>query len=53
MGKLQIKQVDSVMTALEKSKAIVFDLRNYPNGTMYHVSTYLNAKPVTLPIQVC
>jgi C-terminal processing protease CtpA/Prc len=47
MGKLQIKQVDSVMTALEKSKAIVFDLRNYPNGTMYHVSTYLNAKPVT------
>jgi C-terminal processing protease CtpA/Prc len=46
MGKLEIKQVNSVMTALQDSKTIIFDLRNSPKGTMYQVSRFLNPKPV-------
>lgn len=47
MGKLEVKQVDSVMNVVQKSKAIIIDLRNYPKSTMYHVSRFLNPKATT------
>ena len=42
MGVLKHKQVDSVMKLMMTKKAIIFDIRNYPNGTMYAISRYLN-----------
>ncbi len=41
IGKLSQKQVDSVMTALLPAKAIMFDLRGYPQQTVYSVGRYL------------
>jgi C-terminal processing protease CtpA/Prc len=35
------------MSVLQKSKAMIIDLRNYPKGTMYHVSRFLNPKQAT------
>jgi carboxyl-terminal processing protease len=42
MGALKRKQVDSVMKIMMNKKAIIFDVRNYPNGTMYAIANYLN-----------
>lgn len=41
MGKLTTKQVDSVMIPLLTARAIIFDLRNYPQGTYWLVGRYL------------
>lgn len=46
MGKLIDRQVDSVMNALWGAKAIIFDLRNYPQRTYWLVGHYLVDKPV-------
>jgi carboxyl-terminal processing protease len=45
MGHLEIAEVASMMKDLMPCKAIVFDVRNYPNGTMDEISKYLNSKP--------
>ncbi|MEZ0539088.1 S41 family peptidase [Fibrella arboris] len=45
MGKLMSRQVDSVMKPLLRARAIIFDLRNYPNGTFWLVGRYLQTKP--------
>ena len=42
MGKLKPDEVDLMMTKLNNTKAIIFDLRNYPKGTLYEISNYLN-----------
>jgi len=42
MELLDIEDVDSMMTQLLKLHAIIFDLRNGANGTMYEISRYLN-----------
>jgi carboxyl-terminal processing protease len=42
MGLLKRKQVDSVMKIMKNKIAIIFDIRNYPHGTMYAISRYLN-----------
>ena len=42
MGLLETKDVADMMTSLMKCKAIIFDIRNYPKGTMYAISDYLN-----------
>jgi carboxyl-terminal processing protease len=34
-------KVDSMMTALEKTKAIIFDIRNYPQGTAWNIAPKL------------
>ncbi|MFD2937487.1 S41 family peptidase [Spirosoma flavum] len=47
MGKLMAKQVDSVISALWGAKAIIFDLRNYPQDTYGLVGAHLVNK--TLP----
>lgn len=42
MGQIRRKQVDSVMKIMMNKKAIIFDIRNYPNGTAFLISWYLN-----------
>lgn len=42
MGRLAAHQVDSVMVPFMVVKAIIFDLRNYPQGTMGQVLKSLN-----------
>jgi C-terminal processing protease CtpA/Prc len=38
--------VDAAMAEVMTTKAIIFDIRNYPNGTMYQISNYLNPHKV-------
>ena len=44
MGKLTKAEADRAMTELINTKAIVFDVRNYPQGTMYEIGKYLDVK---------
>ena len=41
MGVLTKKHVKPVMKSLKGTNAIIFDVRNYPNGTIYKVCKYL------------
>ena len=43
MGEIKEKHIPDMINALEKTKAIVFDMRNYPNGTYDLISNFLNA----------
>jgi C-terminal processing protease CtpA/Prc len=45
MALLEIDDVKLTMDSLSKTKAIIFDIRNYPKGTMYSISEYLNKSP--------
>ncbi len=47
MGQLSSPQVDSVIRPLLSAKAIIFDVRNYPNATIGQVMAYLNGNPAT------
>lgn len=42
MGILENKDVEQMMKELKKSKAIIFDIRNYPNGTLGSIAQELN-----------
>jgi hypothetical protein len=42
MGILEVAQVDEIMAQLMNTRAIIFDIRNYPRGTLYKIATYLN-----------
>ncbi|RYJ40094.1 Peptidase S41 [Flavobacterium anhuiense] len=44
MGVIKPKNVPEMVEALKNTKAIVFDLRNYPQGTYKVISDFLNAK---------
>ena len=46
MGLLERKGVDSLFTALKETRAILFDLRNYPRGTVGEICRYLYEKPL-------
>lgn len=43
MGVLKSANVPAMIDALKSTKAIVFDMRNYPNGTYDDVANFLNA----------
>jgi len=43
LGLLQPKQTNMYLNKLKDTKAIIFDVRNYPNGTMYRIANFLNA----------
>lgn len=45
MGALEKDDVSKMMKSLMNTKAIIFDIRNYPKGTMYLISNYLNSEP--------
>lgn len=47
MGILEKKQVDSMMQALKNTRSIIFDIRNYPRGTMLPITAYLTDTPIT------
>jgi C-terminal processing protease CtpA/Prc len=42
MGLLQTADVPAAMAAVFNTSAIIFDVRNYPNGTMYDIASRLN-----------
>jgi C-terminal processing protease CtpA/Prc len=44
MGTLKIKDIPNMIEKLKLTKAIVFDIRNYPNGTGHDISNFLNSK---------
>ena len=46
MGLLKIKEVKGAMEDLKNTKGIIFDIRNYPNGTWGDISKYLNTNAV-------
>lgn len=41
---LTIKEVPTVMEALKDTKSIIFDIRNYPAGTLYSIAYYINSE---------
>lgn len=43
MGRLQRAEVPKMMEDLMKTQGIIFDIRNYPNGTMYDIGSYLSS----------
>ncbi|MFD1603473.1 S41 family peptidase [Flavobacterium artemisiae] len=43
MGILKEKDVPNMIEALKGTKAIVFDVRNYPKGTIREISNFINA----------
>jgi C-terminal processing protease CtpA/Prc len=44
MGTLKVKDIPDMIENLKLAKAIVFDIRNYPNGTGRDISNFLNSK---------
>ena len=44
LGSLNPKDVSKAMKALWNTKAIIFDVRNYPQGIYHKLSKYLNAQ---------
>ncbi|AHJ95509.1 hypothetical protein Hsw_PA0176 (plasmid) [Hymenobacter swuensis DY53] len=41
MGRLQTKDVAAMFAAFNATKAIIFDMRSYPNGTAWAIAPYL------------
>jgi C-terminal processing protease CtpA/Prc len=52
MGVLKVKDVPEMIEALKSSKAIVFDLRNYPKGTFKDIANFLNPKEKEFAIYI-
>lgn len=46
MGALHINDVSKMMKSFRNTSGIIFDIRNYPIGTMYKIARYLNNKRV-------
>ena len=44
MGILEKQDVSEAMEKLKNTKAIVFDIRNYPKGTGYAIAEYISSK---------
>lgn len=44
LGLLQPKHVNEVLNNVKDTKAIIFDVRNYPNRTMYKIANFLNSE---------
>jgi C-terminal processing protease CtpA/Prc len=44
MGVIKPKHIPDMIQALKSTKAIVFDMRNYPNGTYGEIADFLNAQ---------
>ena len=50
MGLLQPSQVPAMYNALKDAPAIIFDIRNYPNGTLWDLGPLLFPEPITSAI---
>jgi C-terminal processing protease CtpA/Prc len=44
LDRLKVGQVDSMFGRLQNTKAIIFDMRGYPNGTAWQIAPRLTAK---------
>lgn len=44
MGILENKEVKKMMKELDATKAIIFDIRNYPKGTLYNIAERINTE---------
>ena len=44
MGDIENDDVDEAMKSLKDTRGIIFDIRNYPKGTLYSFANYLNSK---------
>ena len=44
LGLLQPKETSYYLNKLQNTKAIIFDVRNYPNGTLNQIDKFLNAE---------
>ena len=44
MGALEIEDITNMIEKLSPTKAIIFDMRNYPNGTYEGISNFLNSE---------
>ncbi|MCV2485864.1 S41 family peptidase [Flavobacterium sp. SH_e] len=44
MGVIKPKNIPDMIEALKSAKAIVFDMRNYPNGTFGEIANFLNSE---------
>ena len=47
MGVIKEKHISAMIEALKSTKAIVFDMRNYPQGTWKEISKFLNPQEKT------
>jgi C-terminal processing protease CtpA/Prc len=45
LGRLQTKDVARMFKLFNTTKAIIFDMRGYPNGTAWSISPYLTDRP--------
>lgn len=43
MGIIKKKDVPNIMESLKDTKAIIFDIRNYPNGIHYSIANYISS----------
>jgi carboxyl-terminal processing protease len=48
MGRLTVNDVGNMMNDLWETDAIIFDLRNYPQGTLWTLVNYLFTQPITI-----
>lgn len=46
MGRLEPNDVKEMMHELKATKAIIFDIRNYPKGTLYAIAKELNKESI-------
>jgi len=46
MGILEVDSIEAMFEDLWDTEAIIFDLRNYPRGTMWYMINYLFDKPI-------
>lgn len=48
LARLTVSQVDPMFDALTKTKAIIFDMRGYPNGTAWSIAPRINTRHATV-----
>ena len=48
MGRLETEDVDQMFDDLYDTEAIVFDVRSYPNGTLWVIVNYLFSTPINI-----
>ena len=48
MGRLETTDIDNMFTDLWGTDLIIFDIRNYPNGTLWEIVNYLYSSTITI-----
>jgi len=52
MGEIKDRHIPAMIENLKSTKAIVFDMRNYPNGTFREISNFLNTEEKEFAIYI-